>query len=121
MLRELSSLKVWQRAVELSVQLYEISRRWPQNEQYGLTSQIRRAAVSVASNIAEGYGRGTPGDQGRFMRIARGSLYEVHTQLTLAIRLNYLSEHEFNVLSRQVSQIQRMLDGYIHFIASHRA
>jgi four helix bundle protein len=82
-------LIVWQRAIELSTTLYELTRDFPREEIYGLTSQLRRAGVSVASNIAEGWGRGTRPDYRNFLSVTRGSALEVQTQLVIAGRLGY--------------------------------
>jgi len=82
-------LKVWQRAIELSVAIYKLTMEFPNSELYGLTSQLRRAAVSVASNIAEGYGRASKGEFRQFVGIARGSVLEVQTQLVIAKELGF--------------------------------
>lgn len=76
-------LLVWQRSIQLSVAVYRLTGEFPREELYGLTSQLRRAAVSVASNIAEGYGRGSKGEYTNFLGIARGSVLEVQTQLVM--------------------------------------
>jgi four helix bundle protein len=78
---------VWQRAMELAASVYELTKTFPKEEIYGLTSQLRRASVSIASNIAEGRGRGTDGEFRQFLNIAQGSTYEVQTQLLLVKRL----------------------------------
>jgi four helix bundle protein len=80
-------LIVWQRAIELSVGVYELTRQFPGEETYGMSSQMRRAAVSVASNIAEGYGRASTGEYVQFLGIARGSNLELQTQMVIARRL----------------------------------
>jgi four helix bundle protein len=85
--QDFQDLKVWQRAMELAEVVYELTRRFPPEELYGLTSQLRRASVSIASNIAEGRGRGSDGDFRHFLNIAQGSTYEVQTQLLLVQRL----------------------------------
>jgi four helix bundle protein len=82
-------LKVWQRAIELSVAIYKLTAEFPKEELYGLTSQLRRAAVSVASNIAEGYGRGSKGEFRQFVGVARGSVLELQTQLVIATELSF--------------------------------
>ena len=78
---------VWQRAMEMTVAIYELTKTFPKEELYGLTSQLRRASVSVASNIAEGRGRGSDGEFRQFLNIAQGSTYEVQTQLLVARQL----------------------------------
>jgi four helix bundle protein len=85
-------LVAWQRAMDLVVEVYSASRRFPREEIYGLTNQVRRAAVSVPSNIAEGQGRGAANDFARCLRIANGSRQEVETQIIVAQRLGYLDE-----------------------------
>src|ERR1700743_2690015 len=82
-------LVVWQRAVELSVTVYHLTSLFPKTEQYGLTNQLRRASVSVASNIAEGYGRSTRGEYLLFLGHARGSISELQTQLVIANSLSF--------------------------------
>ncbi len=87
MAQDFQDLTVWQRAMELTESVYELTRQFPADELYGLTSQLRRASVSIASNIAEGRGRGSDGEFRHFLNIAQGSTYEVQTQLLLAKRL----------------------------------
>ncbi len=82
-------LTVWQRSVDLGVWLYQLTAQFPDTERFGLSQQLRRAGVSVSSNIAEGYGRGSANDYLRFLRNARGSLNEVETQLVYAERLGF--------------------------------
>ncbi|MFZ2491755.1 MAG: four helix bundle protein [Thermoanaerobaculia bacterium] len=82
-------LVVWQKAMDVSVQIYEVTSRFPNEERYGLSHQMRRAAVSIASNIAEGYGRTTHRQKYSFLENARGSAYELETQIELARRLGY--------------------------------
>lgn len=82
-------LKVWQRAIELSVALYTLTSQFPHGELYGLTSQLRRAGVSVASNIAEGYGRTSKGEYKHFLGMARGSTLEIQTQIVIARKLRF--------------------------------
>jgi four helix bundle protein len=84
MTQSFRDLQVWQRAIQLTVAVYRMTQDFPREEQYGLTSQIRRAAVSVASNIAEGQGRLSAGEFRQFLGIARGSNFEVQTQLEIA-------------------------------------
>lgn len=94
MAKSYRELTVWQRAIDLSVALYRLTESFPHQEIYGLTSQLRRAGVSVASNIAEGYGRGTRADYRNFLRMARGSALEVQTQLCIAKRLELGDPHK---------------------------
>jgi len=85
-------LKVWQRSIELSISIYKLTGAFPREEVYGLTSQLRRAAVSVASNLAEGYGRASKGEFRQFVGMARGSILELQTQLVIARALGYGKE-----------------------------
>lgn len=93
--------------------IYKYSNTFPTTEQYGLTSQVRRAAISVPSNIAEGYGRHSTGDYLRFLQIANGSLYEIQTQIEIAMNLTYLKKDEFDTLFIQSREIERMLSSLI--------
>lgn len=100
-------LQVWQRAMELSLSIYQMTEVFPGNERFGLTSQLRRAGVSIPSNIAEGYGRNSRNDYRQFLAIARGSTFEVQTQLILAKQLGYCIPDAFGKamsLSEEVSK-----------------
>ena len=111
-------IKVWQKAIELVVDIYSCTRSFPKEEMFGLTSQLRRAAVSIASNIAEGKGRRTDREFLQFLHHARGSVFEVETQLTIASRLGYMPEAEVLRLGHSASEIARMLNGLIKAITS---
>ncbi len=89
-------LIVWQRAHQLSLLVYKLTEKFPKSEIYGLTSQLRRAAVSVPANIAEGYGYGRKGQTGRFVDIAQGSLSEVEYFLILSLDLKYINQEEYD-------------------------
>lgn len=102
-------MKIWQKARTLVKAVYEITEKLPKEELYGLTSQIRRAVVSVPANIAEGAGRGTDRDFGHFLNIARGSLFELDTLLILAKDLEYISESELGTVSEMISEIIKMM------------
>jgi four helix bundle protein len=102
-------LVVWQRAVELSVALYKLTKAFPREETYGLSSQLRRAGVSVASNIAEGYGRGSRPDYRKFLCIARGSVLEVQTQLVIARRLGYGASVQMSQAEALAEEAGKML------------
>ncbi|MGV8093436.1 MAG: four helix bundle protein [Mangrovibacterium sp.] len=103
-------LKVWQKAIDFVIKIYKVSQIFPKEEMYGLTSQIRRAASSIPSNIAEGAGRVNSGDFKHFLNIARGSSFEVETQLIIAHELKYL-ESGFDDLTTELDEIQRMITG----------
>ena len=103
-------LRVWQRSMDLVARVYTSTQNFPKEELYGLTSQMRRAAVSVPSNIAEGKGRLTDRDHAHFYSQARGSLLELETQILIAQRLNYLSKSEADSLLQICSEAGRMLN-----------
>ena len=105
-------LIVWQKAMDLTKQVYRITKHFPQNEIYGLTSQIRRCAVSIPSNIAEGRGRNSDKEFIRFLHIALGSLYELQTQLELALSFQYLST--INEIDHKSIEIEKMLNALIN-------
>ena len=105
------TLIVWQKSMELTKQVYMITKEFPKEEVYGLTSQIRRCAVSIPSNIAEGKGRGSDREFVRFLQISLGSLYELQTQLELALSLNYINNIE-NILALSL-EIEKMLNKLI--------
>jgi len=100
------------------VDIYSCTRSFPREELYGLAGQLRRAAVSIASNIAEGKGRRTDREFLQFLHHARGSVFEVETQLTIASRLGYMPEAEVLRLGHSASEIARMLNGLIKAITS---
>jgi four helix bundle protein len=104
-------LLVWQKAMNLVIQIYDVTRRFPKEELFGLTSQIRRAAVSIPSNIAEGQGRLSRGEFRQFLGNARGSMAELETQLLIAEHLGYLQNAES--LFRDLAEVGRMLNGLI--------
>lgn len=107
-------LRVWRMAIELAIRSYELSARFPLHEKFGLTAQLRRAAVSVGANIAEGHGRAHRGDYLRHLSIARGSLKEVETHLIIAHRLGYLPEGTMRDLLDATDQVSRMLTTIRH-------
>ena len=102
-------LKVWQKAVDLCVSIYDVTRSFPSDERFGLTSQMRRAAVSIPSNIAEGHGRATLGEYRQGLSYARGSLNEVETDLEIAYRLTYVTHMDRTTVLRDSTEISRML------------
>lgn len=106
-------LKVWQAAMELSLEVYQATKKFPAHEVYGLTSQMRRASVSIASNIAEGKGRSSDKELLRFLSQARGSAYEIQTQIELAGMLQYLPEADCQNLAQQSGSVGRMLNKLI--------
>lgn len=113
-------LIVWQKAMVLVTDVYRASSEFPKSEQYGLTSQLRRCAVSIPSNIAEGFGRDSTNDYLRFLSIANGSLYESQTQLEIARNLEFLSEQQFTQLLNQAREIERMMSSLIRKLKEQR-
>ena len=117
-IRSYRDLKVWQKGREIIGHVYKITRDMPAEELYGLTSQLRRAAVSVPSNIAEGYGRGSRRDYIRFLKTARGSLYEIQTQLILAVDLELLDESDVSPIWSETDQCAGMLHKLIESLSN---
>lgn len=106
-------LAVWEKAHQLTLDVYKASAQFPNEERYGLTSQIRRAAASIPTNIVEGSGRGGDTEFVRFLRIAMGSRHELEYQLLLAHDLGFMEKTVYDQLENQVSEIGRMLAGLI--------
>jgi four helix bundle protein len=115
--RNYQELIVWQRAMDLVEQVYSISKSFPREEMYGLTSQLRRAAVSIPSNIAEGQGRRTTADFVRHLSISYGSLREVETQILIAARLQYLSTEGCRGILEMAGEVGRLLNGLMSSLA----
>ena len=101
-------LKIWQKAVELAVEVYQVTQNFPKAEMFGLTAQARRSVVSIASNIAEGAGRNSKRDFGNFLGIANGSTCELETHLILAHRLDLLNDSVLETLQHRITEIQKM-------------
>lgn len=112
-MRDFRSFAVWHKAHALTLKLYEATRSFPNDERFGLTSQLRRAVTSVPTNIAEGCGRGTEPDMKRFLQIAFGSASETEYLVLLAGDLKYLEEQHAQELLRDVQEIKRMLGSLI--------
>jgi four helix bundle protein len=115
-LKDFKELKVWQKAYEFSLSVYLISKSFPREEVYGLTSQLRRAAVSIGANIAEGCGRRSDGEFVRFLQIARGSSSEVEHHLLLARDLKFMPQSVYADLERKLAEVQRMLTSLVSAI-----
>ncbi len=106
-------LKVWQEGRKLATLIYLESQKFPKHEQYGLSDQMRRASVSVPSNIAEGFGRATAKEKNQFYYVAKGSLAELETQLYIAFDVGYVNEVKLEDILRQASLTHRLLQGLI--------
>ena len=114
-------LKVWQKALDLVVSSYHVTKRFLQTEIYGLANQIQRAVVSIPANIAEGHGREHLGDYLHHLSIANGSLMELETHFLVAVRLNYLKSEELNEVLSQTEEIGRMRAGLIRSLKKSRS
>lgn len=102
-------LKVWQKAIELVTETYAKTQDFPKEEIYGITSQIRRCAISIPSNIAEGCGRKTDKDFSNFLSISLGSAFELETQLIICKNLEFVTNEDFNYLESEIQHIQNMI------------
>lgn len=109
MMRNYKRYKIWQSAVEISLEVYRVSADFPTEEKYGLTSQVRRCGVSIASNIAEGAGRNTDKEFHYFLGIAAGSCSELSTQLFIAKELQFLSPDVYKKIERQIDECHKMI------------
>ena len=101
-------LKLWQKSVDLAVGIYKVTNSFPKEEMYGLTSQIKRSAVSIPSNIAEGAGRNTKKDFNNFLGISTGSSCELDTQLIIASRIGFMKESSLQALQKQIKKKKKM-------------
>jgi len=106
-------LEVWKKAIDLTVDVYKHSEKFPKTEIYGLTSQIRRAAVSIPSNVAEGAARQTRKEFINYLHIAQGSLSELDTQLVIANRLEYIPGATYKEVESEIETISKMITGLI--------
>jgi len=111
--RNFRNLDVWKRSVEFTKEVYLLTSQFPNNEKFGLSSQLQRASVSIASNIAEGSSRRSEADFARFLEISMGSAFEVETQLVIAEQLNYLSEKRLQELLDTLAVIQKQINNLI--------
>jgi four helix bundle protein len=110
-------LVAWQKSVELALGIYRATQSFPKQETYGLTSQLRRAAVSVPSNIAEGHARLSTGEFRQFLGHARGSLVEIETQLLISRRLGYMNESDAEKLADRTTEIGKILHGLLRSLS----
>jgi len=119
MAQAFQDLTVWQRAMELTVCVYSLTKAFPKDEMYGLISQLRRASVSIASNIAEGRGRSTVGEFRQFLSIAQGSTYEVQTQLLVARQLKMGDEQMLLRAEALCIETSKMLGAFIQTLRAN--
>jgi len=111
-------LVVWQKSMTLVTEIYKITKIFPKDEIYGLVTQMRRCAISIPSNIAEGYGRNSTNDYIRFLRISIGSLNELQTQLEISHNLNYFEEKDFRKFYESSREVERMISSLIRKITA---
>jgi four helix bundle protein len=114
---KLTELEVWLEAMELVIDVYQLTAKLPPCERYGLRQQIRRAAVSVPSNIAEGEGRRGRRDHSRFLLTARGSLYELQTQMIICERLGYIDREAAPLVASRIEAVGRLINGTLRYLA----
>ncbi|WP_395803337.1 four helix bundle protein [Daejeonella sp.] len=111
-MHNLKELKIWKKAIDLAVEVYQVTSLFPLEEKYGLTSQIRRAAVSISSNIAEGAGRNSEKEFKHFLGIANGSSYELQTQLFISNKLSLINNEDLEKLNHCIDELQKMNYGF---------
>lgn len=111
-MHKLEDLQIWQKAMSLTEKVYETLISFPDEEKFGLNSQIKRSAISIPSNIAEGAGRNSTKEFKHFLSIANGSSYELQTQLILAAKFKYIEEKQLKILLNQITEIQKMSYGF---------
>ena len=109
-------LIIWQKSMGLVTEIYRMTKRMPKDEEYGLKAQMRRCAVSIPSNVAEGYGRKSTNDYIRFLNITMSSLYELQTQIEIALNLEYIKQEDFDKLHEAAREIERMLSSLVRKI-----
>ena len=117
-IKSFEELPVWQDARRFTNKIYNITNKFPKEELYGLTSQIRRATVSIMSNIAEGFDRRSDKELSNFLSMARGSSSEVQNDLYIALDLNYISQDEFNKLYQEAKKIAKQINGLMTYLRS---
>lgn len=114
-MKSYTELEVWKKARELVNSVYELTKKFPKEEVFGITSQIRRSSISIPSNIAEGCGRNSEKETIHFLYIARGSLYELETQLYLSKDQTYITQGELEEIQQQVIACKKLLNGFINY------
>ena len=119
-MRNYEDLVVWQKSHELTIKLYRVTEHFPRSEMFGLTSQIRRAAGSIGANLAEGCGRWTVAEQGRFVQIAMSSASELQNHLRLAQDLGFLSPSEYSITLKELTSVRQMLTAFLQTLRGVR-
>lgn len=111
-------LEIWQLAVEFSVYIYEVTKKFPKEEKFGITNQLRRSSNSISSNIAEGSSRKSANEKSRFFEIAYSSLMESLNHVVISRKLNYLSEEDFEIIRAKVSELSNKINAYYNRMKS---
>ena len=120
-IKSYKDLLIWQKGIDISIKLYELVEDFPKEEMYALASQLKRAAVSIPSNIAEGYGRNSTQSYIHFVSISRGSLFELETQLIVAQKLKFIkNERLFSDLMNQITEESKMINSFINKLESSK-
>ena len=118
-MRPHQKLDLWKRSIDFVVDVYRLTDKFPKEEKFGLTQQIRRAAVSVAANIAEGAAKTSKKDFRRYLSNSQGSASEIETELLIALRLSYLDEVDLRLVSKDLDDVGRMITGLMRSLKDH--
>ena len=119
-MKDFRQLKVWEKAHQVALAIYKATKEFPKEELYGLTSQIRRASMSIPTNISEGCGRNTDAEFARFLQIAMGSASETEYQLLLSHDLGFLNKEQYDKLNIEVTEVKRMLASLLKTLRADR-
>ena len=119
-MKDFRQLKVWEKSHQPALAIYKITAKFPKEELYGLTSQVRRASMSIPTNIAEGCGRNTDADFARFLQMAMGSASETEYQLLLSLDLGFLNKEQYDKLNPDVTEVKRMLASLLRTLRADR-
>jgi len=119
-MKDFRQLKVWEKSHQLALAIYKVTAKFPKEELYGLTSQVRRASMSIPTNIAEGCGRNTDADFARFLQMAMGSTSETEYQLLLSLDLGFLNKEQYDKLNLDVTEVKRMLASLLKTLRADR-
>lgn len=117
--KSFEDLKIWQESRKFTNKIYTLTKKFPKEELYGLTSQIRRAAVSIMSNIAEGFDRRSDKEFSNFLAIARGSTAEAQNDLYIALDLKYISKEEFNKTHEEAKNVAKQINGLMNYLKNN--
>lgn len=115
-MRDFKKLAIWQKSIELCKEVYLITKQLPDDEKFGLISQMRRASISISSNIAEGTSRNSENEYKRFLEIAIGSAFELETQLIISIEIGYLKQEEVEKLQSEIVAIEKQISALINVL-----